>query len=63
VKWGAFKVPVIIFLRIFHIHRASPISGVRIAAPIVLTHQKGYERIGEAQTPIRHASHIVEELA
>jgi hypothetical protein len=49
--------------RIFHICRASPISGVRIAAPIVLAQHKKHERIGEARTSMRRASPIVIKLA
>jgi hypothetical protein len=60
---GSFAAPIRGFSRIFHICRASPISGVRIAAPIVLAQHKGSERIGEARTPVRCASPIVIELA
>ncbi len=48
---------------IFQNRRASPISGVRIVAPIVLAQHKERERIGKAQTPVRRASPIVIELA
>ncbi len=48
--------------RTFFIRRASPISGVKIAAPIVLALHKGQNRIGEARTPICSASPIVTEL-
>jgi hypothetical protein len=50
-------------LRIFNIHRALPISGVRIVAQIVLAQHKRNERIGEAQTPVHPALPIVIELA
>jgi hypothetical protein len=49
--------------RIFIIRCASPISGARIAAPIVLAQYKEHERIGEARTSTRRASPIVIELA
>ncbi len=62
-KRGEFVAPIIRFSRIFHICRPSPISGVRIAAPIVLAQHKEHERIGEAQTPVRCASPIVIELS
>jgi hypothetical protein len=39
-----------------------PISGVRIAAQIVLAQLKGHKRIGEARIPLRHASPIVIKL-
>ncbi len=52
------------FLQIFfYVRCASPISGVRIAAPIVLAQHKENERIGEARITIRSASPIVIELA
>ncbi len=35
-------------LRIFHGRCTSPISGVRIAAPIEFAQHKGYKRIGKA---------------
>jgi hypothetical protein len=47
-KRGAVAAPIIRLSRIFHIRRASPISGVRIAAPIVLAQHEGHKRIGEA---------------
>jgi hypothetical protein len=72
-KRGAFAAPIGEAQRIrsaknkifadFNIRRASTISGVRIAAPIVLAQHKEHERIGEARTPVRHASPIVIELA
>ncbi len=62
-KRGAFAVPILRFLRIFHIRRASPISGVRIVSPIILALHKRNERIGKARTPVRRASPIVIELA
>jgi hypothetical protein len=40
-----------------------PISGVRIAAPIVLAQHKRSERIGKARTPVCRTSPIVIELA
>jgi hypothetical protein len=42
---------------------ASPIGGVQITGLIVLAKLKRNERIGEAQTTIRSASHIVIEIA
>ncbi len=62
-KRGEFVAPIIRFSRIFRIRRASPISGVRIAASIVLAQHKENKRIGEARTPVRRASPIVIELA
>jgi hypothetical protein len=59
----AFAVPRIIFSQIFHIRCALPISGVRIAAPVVLGQHKEDKRIGEVRTSIRCASPIVIELA
>jgi hypothetical protein len=59
-----YPLPLILrFSRIFHIRRASPISGERIVAPIVLAQHKRNERIGKAQTPVCGASPIVIELA
>jgi hypothetical protein len=55
--------PILRFSRIFHIHRASPISGIRIVAPIVLAQYKSNERIGEARTPVCRTSPIVIQLA
>jgi hypothetical protein len=55
-------VAIIRFLQIFHIRQASPISEVRIAAPILLVQHKGNKRIGKARTPVRRASPIVIEL-
>ncbi len=51
------------FSRIFYVRCASPISGVRIAAPIVLAQYKDNERIGEARKTIHSASPIVIEIA
>ncbi len=51
------------FSGIFYVRCASPNSGVRIAAPIVLAQHKENERIGEAWITIRSASPIVIELA
>jgi hypothetical protein len=51
------------FSWIFFIRCALPISGERIAGPIVLALHKGNERIGEAQTTNRSASPIVIEIA
>ncbi len=59
---GKFTAPKIRFSWIFHIRRATPISGVRIVAPIVLAQHEEHERIGEARTPVRRASPIVIEL-
>ncbi len=42
---------------------ASPIIGVKIAAPIVLALHRGHKQIGKAQKTIRSASPIVTELA
>jgi hypothetical protein len=56
-------VPIISFSRIFHIRRASPISGVQIVAPIVLALHKEQKRIGKARTPVRRASPIVIKIA
>jgi hypothetical protein len=36
-----------------------PLSGVRIAVPIVLAQHKEYDRIGEARIPLRCALPIV----
>jgi hypothetical protein len=41
---------------------ASPFSGARIAAPIVLVQHKEHQRIGQAQTSMRRASPIVIKL-
>ncbi len=61
---GAFAAPKLKIRGFFLlICRASPLSGVRIAAPIVLAQYKEYERIGEARTPVRRASPIVKERA
>jgi hypothetical protein len=62
-KQGAFAAPKRRFLRIFQIPRASPISGVQIAAPLVLAQYKGNKRIVKVQTPVHRASPIVIELA
>jgi hypothetical protein len=62
-KQGAFAVPIRKFSRIYHNCHASPISGVRIAAPIVLAQHQGNERIGKARTPVCRTLPIVIELA
>ena len=59
---GEFAAPIITFSWIFHICHASPISGVRIVAPIVLAQHKDNERIGKARTTIRSTSPIVIEI-
>ncbi len=51
------------FSRNFYVRCASPISGVRIAAPLVLAQHKENERIGKARITIRSALPIVIELA
>jgi hypothetical protein len=61
-KRDAFAAPILGFSQIFHIHRTSPISRVRIAAPVVLAQHKRNERIGKVRTPICSASPIVIEL-
>ncbi len=48
---GAFAASILKILGFYFIRRASPISGVRLAAPMVLAQRKGHERICEA---IRH---------
>jgi hypothetical protein len=48
---------------IFFIHHTLPVSGTRIAAPVVLAQHKGHERIGEARKPIRCTSHIAPKIA
>ncbi len=62
-KRGAFAAPILRFSRIFHICCASPISGVRMVALIVLAQHKRNERIGKAWTSVCRASSIVIELA
>ncbi len=62
-KRGAFAASILRFSRIFHICCASPISGVRIVALIVLEQHKRNERIGKVRTPVCCASPIVIELA
>jgi hypothetical protein len=62
VKRGEFVAPLKRFSWIFNIRHASPITGVRIAAPIVLPQHKENEKIGEARTLVRRASPIVIEL-
>ncbi len=47
----------------FFICCASPISGVRHAAPIVLLQHEGHERIGKAWKCVHHALPVVMELA
>jgi hypothetical protein len=60
---GSKFVAAIINLQIFFLRRASSISRVQIAAPIVLAHYKGHERISKARKHIRHTLLIVTELA
>jgi hypothetical protein len=48
---------------LFFFHCASPICGVKIAGPIVLAQQKGYERVDKAWTSIRRTSPFVTEIA
>ncbi len=70
---GAFAAPIGEVRRIrsaikkifadFSYSPRSPISGVRIAVPIVLAQHKEHKKIGEARTPVRRASPIVIELA
>ncbi len=52
-----------VFADFFYVRCASPISRVRIAAPIVLAQHKDNERIGEARKTIRSALPIVIEIA
>ncbi len=61
--WGAFAAPIPKISLCFLIRRTSPLSGISIAGPLVLTQHKGNKRIGEAQTTIRSASPIVIEIA
>jgi hypothetical protein len=44
------------------LHRASPRSGIRIAAQIVLAQQEEHGKIGEVQKHIRQALPFVTEL-
>jgi hypothetical protein len=60
---GEFTVPIISFQGFFYFRSVSPISGVRIAGPIVLVQHKGHERIGKPRMPIRRALPIVIEIA
>ncbi len=62
-KQGKFVAPIRSFRGFFYVRCASPISGVRIAAPIVLAQHKDNERIGEAWKTIRSSSPIVIEIA
>jgi hypothetical protein len=72
-KRGAFAAPIgkaqrihsanEKFSWIFFIRCALPISGERIAGPIVLALHKGNERIGKARRTIRSASPIGIEIA
>ncbi len=62
-KRGEFVAPIRSFCGFFYVRCASPISGVRIAAPIVLVQHKENERIGEVRITILSASPIVIELA
>ncbi len=45
---GAFAAPITKYRRFFSLHRASPISRVKIAAPVELAQGKEHEKIGEA---------------
>ncbi len=61
---GALSAAALSFFRGFlYIRCASPISGARIAAPIVLALHKEHERIGKEWTSMRSGSPIVIELA
>jgi hypothetical protein len=51
------------FLRIFFLHCASPIGGVRIAGSIVLAQHRENKRIGKSQKTIHSALRIVIEIA
>ncbi len=62
-KRGEFVAPIRSFRGFFYVRCASPIGGIRIAAPIVLAQYKENERIGEARETIRSASPIVIEIA
>ncbi len=62
-KGSEFVAPIRSFPGFFYVRCASPISRVRIAAPIVQAQHKLNERIGEAQITLRSASPIVIELA
>ncbi len=62
-KRSEFVAPIQSFRGFFYVRCASPISGVRIAAPIVLAQHKENKRIGEGRLTIRSASPIVTELA
>ncbi len=46
-------------LQIFLLLHTLPLSGVKIAEPIVLAESKGHKRIGKAQKRMHHASPIV----
>jgi hypothetical protein len=48
---------------LFFSRNASPISGVRIAAPMGLAQRKGHERISEVRKAIRSALPIVSKIA
>jgi hypothetical protein len=56
---GAFAAAIPTILAFYFICRAELISGVRIAAPIVLAQCEGQEGIGEAQKDFRRGSHTV----
>jgi hypothetical protein len=51
------------FSRFFYVRCASPIGGIRIAAPKVLAQHKENKRIGEARVTIYSALPIVTEIA
>jgi hypothetical protein len=51
------------FSRIFFLHCAKPIGGVRIPEPIVLAQHKENERIGKARKTVHSALPIVIEIA
>jgi hypothetical protein len=58
VKRGAFAAPIP-KIHVFYISSALPLSGVKIAAPLVLVQHKGHERIGKAWETIWLALPIV----
>jgi hypothetical protein len=64
-KQGGFAAPIRNFCRLFFFSpalRLSAISGLKIAAPLVLAQHKGHKRIGKAPAPIRRALPIDKEL-
>ncbi len=62
-KRGEFVAPIQSFRGFFYVRCASPLGGIRIAAPIVLAQHKENERIGEARETIRSVLPIVIEIA